>query len=61
VLQQVASEFEQAFASDGRISNMTRIMAFHPEFLKVAHSLVSSTSLFHQSLNLMTTCNPAGI
>eukprot|EP00730_Choanoeca_flexa_P018603 TRINITY_DN9053_c0_g1_i2.p1 TRINITY_DN9053_c0_g1~~TRINITY_DN9053_c0_g1_i2.p1 ORF type:complete len:577 (+),score=156.88 TRINITY_DN9053_c0_g1_i2:165-1895(+) len=31
---EVREEFEEAFASDGRISNMTRVMAFHPEFLK---------------------------
>jgi alkylhydroperoxidase/carboxymuconolactone decarboxylase family protein YurZ len=26
-------EFELAFASDGRVSNMTRVMAFHPAYL----------------------------
>jgi hypothetical protein len=32
---EVYSELALAFASDGRVSNVTRIMAMHPQFLTV--------------------------
>ena len=50
--QDVKDELEFAFRSDGRVSNVTRIMSLHPSFLKVCVMLLTLKIMikktFHQ-------------
>ena len=47
-------EFELAFASDGRVSNMTRIMAFHPAYLTAFRETHNTLMLDSGALPLQT-------